>query len=95
MADERRISSSLTIEQIKERVVHDLPEGTPLQAIDEYFSTNGIEHGYYKKSNEVLAMVKHIKGGQLLVDKGAQIIIELDDSGGLKDIEVRPVFTGP
>lgn len=40
-------------------------------------------------------MVKYIKGGQLFVDKDAQIVIKFNLSHQVVSIEVRPVFTGP
>ena len=66
MASDKRLSNSLRIEQIKERVLHDLPPGTPLLQIDKYFTENGVEHGYYKKPNRVLAMLNHIKRGTVV-----------------------------
>ena len=40
-------------------------------------------------------MLNHIKGGQLFIDKGARIIVNLDESDQVRSVEVRPVFTGP
>ena len=60
-----------------------------------YFMENDIEHGYYKDSNTVLAMIKNIKGGQLFIDKGAQIVVKFDEAHKVSSVDVKPVFTGP
>ena len=48
-----------------------------------------------KDLGQILAMLKNIKGGQLFIDKGAQIVIQLNEAHELNSIEVKPVFTGP
>ncbi len=95
MGHDKRLSNSLTIEQIKDRVTQDLRPGTSLEGVERYFTENDVEHGYYKDSNSVLAMIKNIRGGQLLIDKDAQIIVKLNDAHKVSSIEVKPVFTGP
>jgi hypothetical protein len=90
-----RLNNWLTLEQINERVRSDLVRGTPLSEIDKYFTSNHVEHSYVERTNEVYAMIRFIWGGEFLVQKDAQIRIELDQDRKLKDIKVVPVFTGP
>ncbi len=90
-----RLHNWLTLEQINERATADLTNGMSFSEIDKYFTASGVEHGYYEKNNQILAIIRNIKGGQLLVSKGAQIAITLDQTKKLERIEVRPTFTGP
>ncbi|SRR6266436_2832269 len=89
-----RLNNWLTIEQIRERVSTDLPPGTPLSEIDEYFIRNDIDHDHVVRTDEVYAMIHHIWGGRFLAQKDAWIKIALDENQ-MKSIKVEPVFTGP
>jgi hypothetical protein len=95
MGDDKRLSSSLTIEQIRDRVTQDIQFGMSLEAVDKYLTANAVEHGYYKDSDSVLAIIRNIRGSQFLIDKDAQIIVTLNEASKVSRIEVKPVFTGP
>src|SRR5260370_38441536 len=73
-----RLNNWLTLEQIDQRVRTNLPPGATLSEIDRYFSVNNVEHSYYEPGNEVAAMIHSIWGGAFLVQKDAQIKIQLD-----------------
>ena len=92
---DNRLNNWLTIEQIRERVFEDLPQGTPLVEINGYFIRNNIEYSYYEKTKVVLARIDNIWGGRLLIDKSAQIVIKINEYNRLESIEVKPIFTGP
>ena len=90
-----RLNNWLTLEQINERVTTDLVHGTPLAEIDQYFTSNNVEHSYVARTNEVYAMIHSIWGGGILTRKDAWIKIQLDQDRKLGGIKVEPVFTGP
>ena len=72
-----------------------MPVGTPLPEVEKYFASSHIEHSYVVRTNEVYAMIHHIWGGALLVQRDAWIRIELDSDKRLKDVKVEPILTGP
>jgi hypothetical protein len=90
-----KISNRMTLEQISKIIKAALPPGSTLADIDKYLTDNHIEHSFYKKTNQVFALVHNIKGGHWPVQKDAQIVITLDQAGTLVNIEVKPGFTGP
>jgi hypothetical protein len=90
-----RLNNWLTLEQIRQRVATDLVRGTPLPEIDRYFTSNNVEHSHVERTNDVYAMIHFIWGGSFLIQRDAQIIIQLDEDRNLKDIKVRVVATGP
>src|SRR5258708_14270383 len=75
---DKKINNNLTLEQISEIVRTTLPRGTARSEIDKYFTDNHIEHGFYK--NQILGMIRNIRGGIFPVQKDAQIIITLDQA---------------
>lgn len=89
------IGNRMTLEQIKKAVNTALPQGATLPEIEKYFTDNKVEHGYYKSTNRILAMVHNVRGGFFPVSKDAQIIVTLDEHDRLDSLEVKPVFTGP
>jgi hypothetical protein len=93
--NDKRLSSSLTIEQIRDRVTQDIQFGMSLEEVDKYFTANAVEHGYYKDSDSILAIIRNIRSGQFLIDKDAQIIVTLNAASEVSRVEVKPVFTGP
>jgi hypothetical protein len=90
-----RLNNWLTLEQIRDIVNRDLPHGIPLAKVERYFTENNVKYTYYPKTNQVFALINNIKGGQLFVTKGAQIIVNLSSERMLNGIDVKAVFTGP
>jgi hypothetical protein len=91
----RKINNSMTLEQIDHATRAALPRGAALAEIDRYFTENHVEHSFYKPTNQVFAAIRNIRGGFFPISKDAQIIVSLDRSEKLINIEVKAVMTGP
>jgi hypothetical protein len=79
-----------SITQIRE----DLPPGSSLEHVDYYLNQHQINHSYYRKSNQVMAVIHNVQR-DALVRADMSVIFTFDEYKSLKDIQINPVYTAP
>ncbi len=89
--DGRRIYRFLTLDQIRNRVVADLPIGSSIEQADKYLTENGVEHSLAPDGKRMYGIINWI-WGSWIVEVSAQIVIHFKD-GKVDYIEVHSVGT--
>jgi len=78
------------VTQIRE----DLPPGSSLARVDAYLDQHQIDHSYYHKSNQIMAVVQNVRRDGL-VQYNQSLVFSFDPYRNLTDILVKPAYTAP
>jgi hypothetical protein len=88
--------------QLKSQLARDLPVGSSRDDVEQWLDQRGIEHGFVQRDNSIHSIIRQVSKNTY-TDKGftfdivgdIQIIFRLDDRESLRQVEVKPIFTGP
>jgi hypothetical protein len=72
----------------------DLPPGTSLEKVDSYLTQHQVEHSYFRKDNQVMALVRNVRRDGL-VQADVSLIFSFDNDRTLTHILAKPAYTGP
>ena len=77
-----------------ESIKKDLSVGLSIKEVKSYLKRSDIEYSYEDKTNSFTCIKRDIssKGP---VSASLSIEIQMDEQGKLKDLSIRPVYTGP
>ena len=72
----------------------DLSVGLSIEEVKSYLDRSGIEYSYEEKTKSFTCIKRNVssKGS---VSTSLSIEIQMDEQGALKDLKVKPVYTGP
>lgn len=85
--DGRRIHRFLTLDQIRSRVVADLPVGTTIEQANKYFTNNSVEHSLSPDGKTMGGIITWILGSWI-VEVSALIVIHFRE-GKVERVEVH------
>jgi hypothetical protein len=72
----------------------DLPPGTSLEKVDSYLTQHQVEHSYFRKDNQVMALVRNVRRDGL-VQADVSLIFSFDNDRTLTNVLAKPAYTGP
>ena len=72
----------------------DLPPGSSLGRVDSYLGQHQIDYTYYRRSNQVTAVIHHIQR-DALVRPDLNLVFQFDEYRNLINIEANPAYTSP
>jgi len=72
-----------------------LPVGSSASTVDRFLSSRGIEHSFQSSTKTGYAVVRRVKGSNLIVQEDLGFTFRFDDALALTSIEAKRGLTGP
>jgi len=81
--------------QIEREIRSGLPLGSSASRVEAFLGEKGIEHSFESSSNTEYAVVRKIRGSNMLITKSLGLQLHFDNSLKLESIETKVHLTGP